>query len=439
MASLAGATYDVSVDDRATYLRHLGTTTSPADVARAAADALDDDGLREYGLDGYHLGLLRLFGSTWPIERIRDTARSAARERAWQDWRYKHQTEELAIALGAAPDLIRRPSVLSESTRLTGWATSPLPALLKEGQGVLVACFVVGGYRFVPVDAVLLGHRVTQPTVTEAMGAAYRLLSLGPAWFGERYKVVDIQASAAGSIAVARALKRGQLVLVNIDGLTNDHGEAEERNWSVVSFAGTRVRVLNGMVRLAASCGATVVPLVVPRVTRSLDRVEFGAPIRTPRLRGDAMESYVQATMETLYAFLGAHVMARPEEWERLSKLHEILRPEAEPDPSVARRGDDLTSAVAHLDATLGANRALRLNERRVARMDRQGKRTWVDAFTLRAFVVPEGLRALNELFDAGEAITASSIVRAFPDLQHQRRAAEVLARLWMRGALIED
>ena len=407
------------------------------DLARAALDALDDEGLRDFGLDGDYLNLLRLFGREWPLSRVRETARAASRERAWANACYRNDLVRITEALRAVPDAADQPALLCRFARLQGWQEDPLPALLAEG-GVVIACLSVSGFKHVPIDLALRGHTITQPVITKGLREAQQFFAFAPQLFAERLHVVDIQAKPAATLTVVRTLKRGGLVHVNIDGVTRAYGNKGERMWSVVPFAGVRVRVLNGIVRLAAAAGATIVPLVVPRTSIVRHRLAFGAPIRCPAgLAGEELEAFVQHAMETIYGVLGQHVLAHPEEWARLCKLHEIRVPDSEPDPAVAERAGRPEVARADVDRAFAAGRAFRLDTRRMARTEHAGREAWIDVYTLRAFVVPDTMGRLVHPLSSEEGVPAGTLAAQGAGPQEDAARA-FLAELWRRGAVVE-
>ena len=427
-----------AADERRRLIDVLMTYTGRTEPAHEAIQALDDEGLRAFGLDGGYLNLLRLFGRDWPLSRIRETARAATRDRVWSNAWYRNDLVRVSQALSDVVDPVAERTRLRRFARLQGWRDDPLPALLAEGRGVVIACFCVSGFKHVPIDLGLLGYTLTQPAVTKGLREAQEFLSVAPAFFSARWSVVDVQAKPAAWLTVARALKRGALVNVNIDGVTRTDSNKAERMWSVVPFAGVRVRALNSTVRLAGAAGATVLPLLVPRTSVVTHRLMFGSPIRCPApLSGDELEGFVQRTMETLYLSLGDYVLANPAEWAQLCRLHHIRVPDPEPDPAVRERAERPDAARTAFMRALADRRGFRLDERRIARTEHAGREAWVDVYTLRAFVVPDVVKGTFDLLRRGGRVSTDALGGG-AGADNPSTGAAFCAELWLRGALLE-
>lgn len=421
---------------RREHLRALTTYSGRVTPAREALDALDDEGLRNFGLNGDYLNLLRLFGAQWTLDRIQETARAATRDRAWSNACYWNEFVRIFSQLTDVTDPVAERTRLARYARLDGWRHDPIRPLLAEERGVVLACFCISGFKQVCVDLVLRGYTFLQPIVTKAVPEAQELHRAGPPFFGQRANYVDVQANAPGALRVARTLKRGGLVNLNFDGMTRAFGPTTDAMWSVVPFAGLRVRVLNGIVRLAAAAGSTIVPVFVPRVSPVLHRVEFGEPMRTPRgLRGEELDGFVQTAMERLYGMLGEFVLEHPAQWARLSKFHEIRVPDAEPDPEVRVRQENPEAALAAFADAWQAGRPLALDTRRIARTEHLGRPAWINVYTLSSIALPETAVPVFDLLNGGAPASPAAIDACFAGSSPV--AAEAFcAELWRRGLL---
>jgi lauroyl/myristoyl acyltransferase len=354
----------------AAYQRDL--EADPAAV-RAAVEVLSDEELVSQGLRPYQLNYLSLFGEAWPPEQVQAAARAAIRHKIWRGWEFYAGMRRVSRAL-AAPG-IDAAAAAPGFARLEGW-DEVLRVIDREPGPVALCTLHLGAFRDAPFELALLGRRVTMPANTEGYEQTQNALAESHAVIRERWKPTNVD-YVSGTVAMARAAKRGELLFAYVDGNTGSDGPWGTQGRTQVDFVGFRVRVKDGMARLAAGLGATVLPLVTPW-EGDWARVVAGSPIRPGgRLKGGAQDAFAASATQALYAFFDPFVRAAPADWESACFLHRWR------EPATA----DAAGAGDHVSAD-GAT--LRLDRRRVVAIDDSRAPVLLNVQSLRSFRVPE-------------------------------------------------
>jgi lauroyl/myristoyl acyltransferase len=401
-----------------------------ADPAVAAAWLRDADEaeLRAYQLDLAHVNLLSVFGGEWAPERVRATATECTRAGLWGSWEHKaFLTVQRDLFSAAGPD--EWPGLCTRANRLRGWEAAP--AALREGPAILCS-FHFGAFRFLASDLVMAGRNVTQPmggppyTMMASLLDGYR----GP--LADRFRIVSVDDDARGLFEMARALRKGEVVVVFVDGNRGIGGCWNEAGRIGLDFLGRPVRVKSGVARLAATLGVPLVPVLVPRGEDGVGTVRFEPTIDPGRrLTGDEEREFVARAMGEMYASFEREVRARPEQWEGSSFMHQWRVPDsaeaAEPAP------------LAELDRCLDAGGRLRADHTRVVAVSNTSTPVWTDVHTLKSFAAPEWAAEAFDRLTSSPGIDRGWLAERAPDPGLRARILDLISRLVARRAVVLD
>lgn len=400
------------------YLRDLDA--EPAAV-HAAIEALTPAELASYGARAYHLNFLSLYGTEWALEEVERASHRALRHKLWRGWEFYAGWRRMDRALEHEAD----PSAAARGmTALDGWPAA-LEAIRGAGKSVVLCSLHLGAYRDLPLDLVRLGHRVTVPLNTSAHEQSSDAVSrTHPALIG-RWNLVNVD-RPGGSVALARAARRGDLLFAYVDGNTGTDGPWGDQGRTTVRFLGFPLRVKDGMARLAAALGAPLLPVAAPRRGGGSAEVRVGEPIDPGgRLKGDAQDRFAHHATQALYDFYEPHVRAAPHEWESMCFMH---RWRERPVPAAATPARE-SSAPA-------AGRAWRIDRRRAAVMDTAAGPVLVNVQSLRSFRVPEWAVGALARLEAEPGLDEPWLERAELTPEGRARTLELVAQLEAQGVV---
>jgi len=369
------------------YLKDLDADPS---VVRHAIFALDDSALDHYGRRSFHMNLLATLGDQLAVDRVRELAAQLTREKLWRGWRYY----SYLVKLGKSPDTLRAKPVLE------GMAAGRLRTLLATSKGLVICTCHLGDYRYLPSDLALAGIRATTPMDSDAFAQSTRAQEeSGDKRIHNLLRLVNVE-TAAGSIALARALARGEIVVAFVDGNTGLDGPLGHEGRSELDLFGFKVRVKNGMTRLAARTGCPILPVVAPRKGAGVGRLVAGPLLRPEgRLRGAAQVRFVEKAMVEMYRFFERNIREYPDQWETCCFFHRWRQRTSESSTTELR----LEAVRRKLEHELSVGKVLRLNCRRIVELRNDTETVWTDVVTLRAYRAPEGEGAiLDQLAQAG-------------------------------------
>jgi len=399
-----------------------------ADPAAAAAwlrDA-DEPALRPYQLDLAHLNLVSVFGGEWPAERVRATAVECTRQGLWGSWEHKaFLTVQRDLFSSAGPD--EWPGLCARANRLRGWEAAP--AALREGPAILCS-FHFGAFRFLASDLVMAGRHVTQPMGGPPYTMMASLLDGYQGPLADRFRIVSVDDDAAGLFQMARALRKGEVVVVFVDGNRGIGGCWNEAGRLPLEFLGRSVRVKSGVARLAASLGVPLVPVLVPRGDDGIGTVRF-EPTLDPggRLTGDAEKEFVARAMADMYAAFEREVRARPGQWEGSSFMHQWRVPDS--------LEAEEPAAPAELDRCLEAGGRLRTDHTRVVAVSGTSTPVWTDVHTLKSFAAPEWAAEAFDRLTSERGIDRGWLAERAPDPVHRSQILDLVSRLVARRAVV--
>ncbi|CAA9347782.1 MAG: Signal transduction histidine kinase CheA [uncultured Gemmatimonadetes bacterium] len=399
-----------------------------ADPETAAAWLRDADeaALRPYQLDLAHLNLVSVFGGEWSPERVRATAVECTRAGLWGSWEHKaFLTRHCDRFSAAGPD--EWPRLCPQENRLRGWEAAP--AALRDGPAILCS-FHYGAFRFLASDLVMAGRHVTQPmggppyTMMASLLDGYR----GP--LADRFRIVSVDDDATGLFQMARALRKGEVVVVFVDGNRGIGGCWNEAGRVPLDFLGCPVRVKSGVARLAATLGVPLVPVLVPRGEDGTGTVHF-EPVIDPgrRLAGDEEKEFVARAMAGMYAAFEREVRARPEQWEGSSFMHQWRVP--------ANAGAEASTPPSELDRCLEAGGRLRTDPTRVVALSGTSSPVWTDVHTLKSFAAPEWAAEAFDRLSSERGIDRGWLAERAPDPLHRSKLLDLISRLVARRAVV--
>jgi len=400
----------------ATCLRDLD---EHPEVVQHAIAALGEDELNHYGLRSFHLNLLAVFGERWPEARVRRAAQEATRNKLWRGWQYYAYLTHLRAEEPAIP-------------RIAGVPTERLRALLAGGRGLLLCACHLGDYRHIPTDLALAGLPSTTPMDADGYGQYQRTRQAIPDHPLWRYLRATNVEEPAGTLALARALARGEIVFAYLDGNTGTDGPLGDAGRTELEMLGYRVRVKSGIARLAARFGCPLLPVVVPRVG-GCGRFRIGRAVAPDgRLKGPAEERFVREAMAHLYRTFERGICEHPAQWETCCFFH---RWRAGAEATALPPVPALEAAGREVEAELAAGRRLGMNVRRIVEIRGGAETIWSDARTLKAYRAPAAAAwLLDGLSPRGRGIDRQQLTeRAKSSLP---AALSFLALLKARGAL---
>lgn len=260
-------------------------------------------------------------GATQNLQRVLDTDRGTARRAALRMY------VEFAFCTSEAMEHeARRPSPL----HLDRPAHDPVASALDEGRGVVVLTAHLGGWNVAASALAGLGRPVNVVRAREANETVQELTRAGHERAGMR--VIFSDESVFSSIALIRALRRNEIVAMQIDRMS---GAAGAR---LLPFLGAPAPFPAGPFVLARLAGVPVIPVFVARVGTRRYRMEFGKGITIPRHVRDP-QAQDRAMLE-IVGQLEDVVRRHPTQWFQFEPYWPDLRGEhrATPIPAVRPR-----------------------------------------------------------------------------------------------------
>jgi hypothetical protein len=284
---------------------------------------------------------------------------------------------------------------------LSGWQQESIHSLLTLGKGLIVCSFRFGMYSLVPVDVAAMGFPVSIPLAEVSQRATKALQGLrdrvnARTWLdGEEQrkllniasiKLLDVEAKHT-SIALVKALRKGQVVVIYADGNNGADGPWGEEARIPVKFFGSSVFVKAGVARLAWSLGTPVLPVVSLRTGPDAGVLRPADPIIPPE-SGDhaSKEEFLETSMQHLYKILESYAREYPEQWEGVSALHRWRNHTSDVPSSTSASAQQNVLEVA---SALRDGRRLRINEPGGITTFPGEEGVWIDTETMKCFRLP--------------------------------------------------
>jgi hypothetical protein len=348
--------------------------------------SLSDDELLSFGLRAYRLNLLSLFGQEWSSEKIARTARGAAISKILGGWEYNQHY---------LPRLTKEP----DAPRLAGDLVQQVRALLERGRGVVAVSFHLGHMRYIPSELVHAGIKTHMPLANDSYNDYSTGRAANPnAAFWKLFNFVNVEARA-GAIGLAKGLARGELVFSTIDGNTGADGVRGDDLRSTIDLLGSKCRVKNGMIAMAARFGSPVLPMVSHDVDGQ--RVCRMGPVHDPGgpLQGEASERFVEEAVQGAYTLLGETLRSHADEWCGGDLFHQWRLP----DPTTKRPVEELERSLTEHMKTGGR---VAMDTRRIVELPGDNDIVWTDARTGRCYKIPSTMTNLaTRLADESQGV----------------------------------
>jgi hypothetical protein len=359
-----------------TPAEYLTDFSADAEQIRFRVDALNEDGLRPFNYDYYYLNILSLFGHDRSIGDIRAIAIACAKMRLWGSWRFLTDAADSREKMRLGEAL---------TVRLAGWDREMLAALMQQGRGLIISTFHYGPFRYILDDLMAFGFRVVfglDADSAHSFRKRFRLidpLNAGgesgenPIAIGHgSVRIIDVERSQLAGVALMKALRRNEIVLLFADGNCGLDGPRGATNKTSLQFLNCSISVKAGISHLAAASGAPILPVYA--VDR--DAGAHGSPdlfrgqlhcdgVITPGVfRSADRESFAAECMSTLFGRLSELILEDPTEWEGAHVFHRWrARPAAVP----GKQGDHRSASATDVAACLAGGGRLRLNHTKVA------------------------------------------------------------------------
>jgi hypothetical protein len=344
-------------------------SADPTEV-RLCLDALDEEGLKPFNYHYYYLNLLSTIGNRMPPAYIRDLAVACAKFRLWRQWESHADADDLHHKKTSGEPL---------PVRLKGWDRQSLEAILRNGRGMIVTTCHYGASCYVLDDLTTFGYDIVIGLDSNsAFGFRKRLELLGHATTNDSHgevavpvgngsvRIIDVENNGFGMVALAKALRKNQVVLLYFDGNCGFDGPLGSTNKSTLDFLGYPVRIKTGVAQLAMSTHAPLIPIFSTKTSSMLDPgapSERGTVWTTQPIVPDAAtaskESFAQDALDLLLRRLESLVLDNPEQWEGACLFH---RWRITPPASTEKHKSDLNAVNA-----LAEGRRLRINGRLIA------------------------------------------------------------------------
>lgn len=360
----------------------------------------------------YYMNFLALFGarrSQVDIERMaqaaHDRRHAAIAEFAAHLERMRVDFHAQAAASGHRASELPAPC-------LSGWSAvrSVLDAHSKDG--VLLALFHYGRHREICCDLAVQGIPFVAPVAKQAYFEINEMATVAPEPFEQATRLIEVEHTGVGRHLLA-ALRQGRTGLIYVDGNMGPDGHRLDQGGIEVDFLGKRIRVKEGIARLAQSLRRVVIPLVVRASPDAPDQVVAREPLLAPRDAGGR-----QRMMQSIYNALAAEVEKEPVSWEFAFCLHRWMVADGVPSLPLEHGLDD--------DVPIA------LEPRHVTLFERDRYQYWVHVGSQMAYRLPDWAYGLHGRLREGPQ-TARALRREYSaigiDAADLRRLLESLVQ----------
>ena len=378
--------------------------------------------LKQHGYDYCYLNLLSIFGDRLPLERIKALAAECTRMRLSQGSDFYSFLSNLPALIERLPE--HNSGIETLPVALHGWDLEFLHSILGRGRGLILCSHHFGLYRHIFVEMALLGFKMWSfidkasydqsidaiTAVNRGLGGRAGSVACVEDTPVEKDFLMNLLCVDDPNFArkVAKALRRGEIVLVFIDGNTGWDGPWGNKSKTVIDFLNFPIAVKNGVARLSATLNAPLLSILTPRRTDNSGPVVFGEPIIPPaRLRRAAREDFVHEAMQSLYDHLGEAILESPEQWESSRSFHRWRVP-SPPDPN----SNSLEEEQREVARLLGLGATFNLDEKRFAHLESQDGCVWIDVKKLKIYKHGERVENILQIMSEQSGINQSWIDR---------------------------
>lgn len=353
--------------------------------------------------------------------------------------RTKTQREIRALARKAVYNYLKNLAVRNVPEAWEGFELhhpEKLQQALSLGRGAVVVSEHLGPQQFAFIELANQGHLVNaaiselaldrvQPWVDRVIADLRAPQHAIDGKQIEQYLRIITVENPSSALRMVRALKRGEIVMFDLDGNLGVGGEAGTRAEEfTVTFLDREVHVRRGSAYLSYKTGAPIVPIVPSWGSGNRAHLTFHDPIQIEP--GETLENFCQRSLNQLYGILEARVLEEPPDWEMWPEFYKWVS------PSLAGNGKSgiprlMQSSLAELQQKVeGANDCqFRIDPRTVFVMKIKRRHLLVDVLGFRFFIVNRITREILKLLYKG--VTLQTIIRR---LKHKYPATQILKEL---------
>jgi len=241
----------------------------------------------------------------------------------------------------------------------------------------------------------------------------------------EQYlRIISVE-NPSSALRMVRALKRGELVMFDLDGNLGVGGEERTRaDAFTVTFLEREVHVRRGAAYLSYKTGAPIVPVVPSWGSGGCPQLIFHDPIQAEE--GETLEDFCQRALTQLYGILEARVLQEPADWEMWPEFYKWIS------PALKLNGEGLASGLMQSSLKELQQRMedsydcqLRVDPRTVFVVKIKRRHLLIDLLGFRFFLVNRSTREILKLLYQG--VTLQTVIRR---LRHKYPASQILKEL---------
>lgn len=382
--------------------------------------------------------MLSFLGPTAGMDQINQLTAECVKSFLFRRW------QSLAF-LACLPQLIHEPSenfAALPFVRISDADVAKMHDHLGRGKGLILCTYHIGAFRFIPfalgmqnfnVFVLGQGHgfnqfdAAIQSAKQSLAGAAnlrdQRLLAIN------KLNIIQTDRRNA-TVQTARALKQGGIVVIYVDGNQGADGLRSKTSRDEVMFAGFDLLVKNGAARLALLTGAPILAAAAPGHGQSVAEFNTADPISDP-VAAFGPHGAAQI-MQWLYRYLEQIVRESPTQWESSRFFHRF-------------RKVDSGSGILNLEASeqqiqdvcrlLEAERAFRLDERRLLPMESNAGLLWIDPASMKVYR-GETLTLLLRRMASDSGLTQRDLQAISPTRELHHFFLNCIAQLHRSGAV---
>lgn len=252
----------------------------------------------------------------------------------------------------------------------------------------------------------------------------------------EQYlRIISVE-NPSSALRMVRALKRGEIVMFDLDGNLGVGGEEGTRAEAfTVTFLGREVHVRRGAAYLSYKTGAPIVPIVPSWGSDGRAHLTFHDPIQVEQ--GETLQTFCQRSLTELYGILEARILEEPADWEMWPEFYKWVSP-----PHTANSKSHVAglmqSSLSELQLRLsGANDCrFRVDPRTVFVVKVKRQHLLIDVLGFRFFLVNRSTREILKLLY--QDVTLQTIMNRLKHKYPATRILKELARLRVLN-LIEE
>src|SRR5258705_3684186 len=362
----------------------------------------------------YYLNFLALFGRQRRLDDIAELARRAVAMRDRHIENFQRHVEALYESYRVQP---RNGDGWAESDPeplVRGWEALDLPSLRAAHDGLLVALFHYGNHRQVFYDLAVMGVPFLAPVAKRSYFECLRIGRVSTQRFERAFRLIGVESPRVGR-DLLRGLREGRVGLIYVDGNMGPDGHKVEEGGVEVDFFGRRIRVKEGIARLAHSLELPVLPLFVE------SEVVLGPllhPLAKRTTSAPELAASRQQMMQILYHHLEDRVRRAPSLWEFAFCLHRWI---VDGGPREEVPSNELPARLT-----------VRPSE--VALFERADDQYWVDVGSQRAFRLPAWARGLYGFLSARPRDTDDTVHWLQGEHADAEHASALLVTLYARG-----